>query len=433
MAGKSMGSSTKKTTSKKKKAEPEVATEEVQPKQKYLCPYCKKEKTEDAFYVSSDPLVLTGLTSMCKECAAKIARNWNPISKEYGDCTKDSIQQALERLDKPWLEDIYEASYQEVNNPNSEKRKSNVWVAYIKNIGMQQYRGMRWRDGDIFATYQAQAAAAQNPDSAFEAMNAVEAKEIPKDQEIYSEYMKNKSSVIRMLGYDPFGSEAEGDKPLLYSQLVGYLDLGGDNEDMMRTSSAITIVRGFLQQAKLDDMLAKAMKNVSADGKAGEIKSLLDSKQKISSTISQLAEQSCLSLKHNKNASKGENTWTGKIKKLKDMDLRDAEVNGFDIGTCRGMQQVLELSDASIMKQLRLDESEWSDMVADQRQMIVDLQNERDVYKEVNRILLRENLDLRDTLEENNLLSIDDLQNLKTLFSPLSEVIVAEEEDEDDE
>lgn len=392
---------------------------------KYLCPYCNKEKKRDYFYMSSDPLVMTGLTTMCKDCAEKIARNWNDSLREFGDCTKASIQAALERLDKPWLEDIYNSSYFEVNNPKSEKRKSNLWAAYIKNISMPQYKTLRWRDGDVYDTYKARAAAEVTP-----AEEQLEEKEIFKGQEIVEEYKKNKDSVIRLLGYDPFEIEAECDKPLLYSQLVGYLDLGGDNEDMMRTSSAITIVRGFLQQSKLDDMLAKAMVNIGADGKAGEIKSLLDSKQKISSTISQLAEQSCLSLKHNKNASKGENTWTGKIKKLKDMDLRDAEVNGFDIGTCRGMQQVLEISDASILKQLRLDESEWSDMVADQRTMIVSLQNERDTYKEINRILLRENLDLRDTLEENNMIDVSNLKNLKELFSPFGETVVSEEEED---
>ena len=114
------------------------------------------------------------------------------------------------------------------------------------------------------------------------------------------------------------------------------------------------------------------------------------------------------------------------------MDLRDAEVNGFDIGTCRGMQQVLEISDASIMKQLSLDESEWSDMVAEQRKMIIDLQKERDVFKEVNRVLLRENLDLRDTLEENDMLDTGNLHNLKDLFSPLGETS-SQEEDEEDE
>jgi hypothetical protein len=164
-----------------------------------------------------------------------------------------------------------------------------------------------------------------------------------------------------------------------------------------------------------------------------EMKTLLEAKKSLGANISKLAEDSCLSLKHNRNASKGENTWTGKIKKLKDMDLREAEVNGFDIGTCRGMQQVLEISDASILKQLRLDESEWSDMVADQRVMITDLQKERDVYKEINRILLRENLDLRDTLEENDLLNTDSLQSLKDLFSPFGNTIVADEEDDEDE
>ena len=391
----------------------------------YLCPYCNKEKKREYFYMSSDPLVMTGLTTMCKDCAEKIARNWNDSLKEFGDCTKASIQSALERLDKPWIEDIYNSSYFEVNNPKSDKRKSNLWAAYIKNISMPQYRTLRWRDGDVYDTYKARAAAEITP-----AEEQLVNNDIFKGQEIVEEYKKNKDSVIRLLGYDPFEIEAECDKPLLYSQLVGYLDLGGDNEDMMRTSSAITIVRGFLQQSKLDDMLAKAMVNIGTDGKAGEIKSLLDSKQKISSTISQLAEQSCLSLKHNKNASKGENTWTGKIKKLKDIDLRDAEVNGFDIGTCRGMQQVLEISDASILKQLRLDESEWSDMVADQRVMIVSLQNERDVYREINRILLRENLDLRDTLEESGMLETSHLKDLKDLFSPFGETVVSEEEED---
>ena len=429
MAG-SMGGRKTATKTKKKTVKKTVDLD-----RKYLCPYCGKEKGREGFYVSTDPLVVTGITTMCKDCASKIARNYNETTGEYGDCTKASIQEALYRLDKPWLENIYESSYTEINNPNAGLQRSNLWAAYIKNItSLGQYKGMRWMDGDLFTTYQAKAKIEENKEETYEVLTPEEDKvEIPKDQEIYNEYMKNKSSVIRLLGYDPFGSEAEADKPLLYSQLVGYLDLGGDNEDMMRTSSAITIVRGFLQQAKIDDMLSGAMKNIGKDGKTGEIKSLLDSKQKISSTISTLAEQSCLSLKHNKNASKGENTWTGKIKKLKDMDLREAEVNGFDIGTCRGMQQVLELSDASIMKQLRLDESEWSDMVADQRQMIVGLQNERDVYREVNRILLRENLDLRDTLEENNLLDTSSLKDLKELFSPFGDTVVNDEEEMDDE
>jgi hypothetical protein len=202
---------------------------------------------------------------------------------------------------------------------------------------------------------------------------------------------------------------------------------------MTRILDCIEMVRGYLQMQKVNDMAAKAFANLAKTGQSGEIKNYMDTKKKLADVISQLAEQSCISQKHNKNAKKGENTWTGKIKKLKELNLREAEVNGFDIGTCRGMQQVLEMSDASIMKQLALDESEWSDMVADQRKMLVDTQKERDVYREINRILLRENLDLRDTLEDNNLLNTEQLTNLKELFSAFGDIEIQEDEDESDE
>lgn len=411
MAAKNPG---RRTT--KKEAEP-----------KYLCPYCNKEKKASEFYMSSDPLVMTGKTTMCKECAEKIARNWDGRTGEFGDCTKASVQEALERLDKPFFDKLWDASYFEYINDNNPKKKTNIWASYIKNIGLPQYKTLRWRDGDLFTSYKETALK-----QAQQEIGNASADEIAKGQEINEEYEKNRSDVIRLLGYDPFEKEQEEDKPLLYSQLIGYLDTSGENDDMMRTSSAITIVRGFLQQSKLDDMIAKAMSSPNVSNKSGEIKTYLDSKQKVASTVSQLAEQSCLSLKHNKSASKGENTWTGKIKKLKELNLREAEVNGFDIGTCRGMQQVLEMSDASIMKQLNLDESEWSDMVAEQRQKLIELQNNLDVYKEINRLLLRENIDLRDTLNDAGMLDESNLQNLKELFSPFGDTEADADGDEDE-
>ena len=410
----------KKTASTKKTT--------VVDEKKYLCPHCLKEKKKSEFYISTDPRVLTGITSICKDCVRKIALNWDDSRQEFGACTKKTVMDALEYIDRPFLERLWDSSYNEWANQDGKIRRTTIWDAYIKNVGLKNYNGLRWRDGDIFQTYIEDAKNVAN----IEATQSSNVQLLADNQEVNTEFEKNKSSVIRLLGYDPFLSEKPEDQPLLYSQLVGYLDAGGDsNEDMMRTSSAITIVRGFLQQAKLDDKLAKVMANTNAN--PTEMKTLLDAKKSLGANISKLAEDSCLSLKHNRNASKGENTWTGKIKKLKDMDLREAEVNGFDIGTCRGMQQVLEISDASILKQLRLDESEWSDMVADQRIIITELQKERDTYKEINRIILRENLDLRDTLEENNLLNTDNLQNLKDLFSPFGKTVVADEEDDEDE
>ena len=410
----------KKTTSTKK-------TTTVVDDRKYLCTHCLKEKKKSEFYVSTDPRVLTGITAVCKDCVRKIALNWDDNRQEFGQCTKQTVMAALEYIDRPFLERLWDSSYNEwANQDNTAVRRPTIWDAYIKNVGLKNYNGLRWRDGDIFQTYIEDAKRVAALDVGTTLSTDIEKKEID------GEFEKNKKDVVRLLGYDPFESEKLEDQPLLYSQLIGYLDAGGDgNDDMMRTSSAITIVRGFLQQSKIDDKIARAMLNSNVN--PTELKVLLDSKKNLSATISQLAEQSCLSLRYSKNASKGENTWTGKIKKLKELNLREAENNGFDIGTCRGMQQVMDLSNASILKQLNLDESEYSDMLAEQRVMITDLNQKCDSYKEITRILLRENLDLKDLLSENNLLDEENLVDIEELFSPFMETIQDDEEVNEDD
>lgn len=367
---------------------------------KLFCPYCAVEKPVDDFYKSSDPLVLTGRTVMCKSCAERIARRYDPRSGEFNDCTKASVKEALERLDKPFLENVWQTSVKRfedhaaaVISNCSDTRvigASNVWAAYMQHISNKTYNTMRWRDGDSFNS---------TKEHTEEPLSQISQTTILDNQTLDEEYDKNRRDVLRLLGYDPFAQEPELDKPMLYSQLLGFLDASGDNEDMMKTSSAISIVRGFLHQSKIDNMIAECLKNVK-ENKTGEIKALVDSKQKITSTISQLAEQSCLSLKHNKNATKGENTFTGKVRKLKELNLREAEVNAFDVGTCVGMQQVADISNASIMKQIRLDENDYAEMLGTQREKLVKMQQKANEAEEKARILLRENVDLKAFIAE---------------------------------
>lgn len=369
-----------------------------EPRPKYVCPHCGELKPESQFYKSSDPAISIGIAFPCKTCAEKIARNYNENYKTFGDCTEQSIQRALEYLDKPFLKSLYESSYSEVHDTSLKVPKTNVWAAYIKNVQMYQYKTMRWRDGDLFKD--------NCPD-----VRQVEVSGEYIAPDVAEELERNRRDVVRLIGYDPFEKEQPEDKPLLYSQTVGYLDMSGNNDDMMRTSSIITIVRGYLQLQKLDDMIAKAMCNTSKTSNSGEIKAYLDSKQKISSTISQLAEQSCISLKHNKNSAKGENTWTGKVRIMKEMNLREAEVNVFDAETAGGLAQVANISNASILKQINLDENDYVQMLSEQKQMIEKLSKEANEAIEKSRILLRENIDLKKLLEDNN---IDISENLSS-------------------
>ena len=87
----------------------------------------------------------------------------------------------------------------------------------------------------------------------------------------------------------------------------------------------------------------------------------------------------------------------------------------------------MDLSNVSILKALSLDESEYSNIVAEQRKLVTQLTSERDNYKEISRILLRENLDLKDVLSENDLLPSEDLVDLNELFSAFSDIETDEE------
>lgn len=380
------------------------------------CYMCDTHKARDKFYVSTDPLNKSGITPICKDCARKIALK---IGKDKVEHTpdKESVIEAMRYLNKPFYSKLWDASVQESENLASGKVRSNGYLSYVKNVAMGQYNGATFKDSDIFTS------AVTIPDSSKEKPTEEQLIETHAGLDTYDSFLKNKNDVIRLLSYDPFEKEDIVDQPFLYSQLLGILDSSEDaNEDMMRTSSAISIVRGFLQQSKIDDTVAKLMSDISnIERNSATIKSLQESKGKITSVITSLAQDSCISLKHNKNAKKGENTWTGKIKKIKELNLREGEVNGFDLETCKAMKQIMDLSNASIMKTLALDESEWSDMVAEQRKKIVDLQIALDKYIEISRILLRENLDIKDCLKDKNISLDMNLVDLNDLFSCFSE------------
>lgn len=377
-----------------------------------FCLMCKKHKNRDAkFYKNTDPMLGgNSCTSICRDCARKIALRVDRNGVEHAP-TKESVITALKYLNKPFLNILWNASIQESENEITGKVKNNVWTAYIKNVQMVNYIGLTFFDSDFYKKV-----IFEDEEDEQSIMDT------HVEQDVYQSYLENKADVIRLLSYDPFEKEEISDQPFLYAQLLGMLDSSEDaNDDMVRISSAITIVRGFLQQSKIDDTIAKLMSEISdIERNSATIKSLQESKGKITSVITSLAQDSCISLRYNKNAKKGENTWTGKIKKIKDLNLREGEVNGFDLETCKAMSQVMDLSNASIMKTLHLDESEWSELVAEQREKIVELQRKLDQYIEISRILLRENLDIKDYLNQKHI-TLDvkqvDLNKLYSVFS----------------
>ena len=372
------------------------------------CFMCGKPKRKDRFYDNTDPLVVSHCSPICKDCAKKIALRVDANGEEH-EPTKESIQLALRYLNKPFYNKLYDSSIQESENSATGKTKNNAWTSYIKNVSMPQYIGDTYADSDMFK----EKIIYEDEKTTEDVIKGRE------DQDTYSSFVKNKNDVVRLLGYDPFEKEAISDQPFLYSQLLGLLDSSEDaNDDMMRTASAISIVRAFLQQSKIDNAISTYMSDIrKLQNNSATIKSLQQSKKDLTSIIKDLAAESCISLKNNKKATKASNTWTGKLKELKELNVRNADVNGFDIDTCKGMQQVADISMEAILKKLNLQEDEYADMLAEQRVKLTESIQKSKAYAEAVRLLLAENVQLRNLANTNNILNEKDLLDLDDLIN----------------
>lgn len=365
---------------------------------KYLCPYCMKEKKKSEFYTSSDPLVMTGITTMCKECARKIAMSWDERTQEFGACTKASVQDALIRLDKPFLNKLWDSSYLEWANQEGQIRRTTIWDAYIKNIGMIQYRGLRWQDSDIFDVYVEKAKQSAKVELDKESRQSV----VP---EVNEEYKTNRRDVIRMTGYDPFANyPIEEDKPMLYAQIVSFIDEETKN-DGMKMNAVIQIVKSFNQISKINDAIDELSSDtMKLNNNNGTIKQLADTVSKLLSGANALAKDNGISVNFNNSKSKGQNTLTGKMKELDLIGFRDAKINMYDIDYCKGMQQVAEISSRAQVDQIGFDENVMDEIQGIRRELVDTLQKERDKAVERARRLLVENKDLKEFLKEKGLI-----------------------------
>ena len=382
MAGRAMGGPVKKKA---------MTTKEEAVTEKFLCYCCGSEKKRSEFYKSSDPFNSVGVTPYCKNCLERIARNYNSTTKQFGDVTKQSLMLACERADVPYLEKLWDASYNEVHDPSLKQPKTNVWAAYIKNVKMPQYNGMRWRDGDLFKEG--------------ESKNTEENFERNLTPEVLDEYKTNKKDIIRLIGYDPFANyPVEQDLPVLYAQLISFIDEETKN-DGMKMNAVIQIVQAFNQIQKLND----AINELSADTQKlnannGTIKQHADTISKLLSGANALAKDNGISLNYNNSKSKGQNTLTGKMKELDLIGFRDAKINMYDIDYCKGMQQVAEISAKAQVDQIGFDENIFNEINNIRRELVDDLQKQRDKAVERARVLLVENKDLKEFLREKGLI-----------------------------
>lgn len=319
------------------------------------CLWCLESKKKNKFYTSVNPKSQLGVIDICKDCCRSV---------DTSDL--DERNRILAAINIPPLEDIWTKSIDEVNRSNKNLNENAVLGIYLKNIKMPNsgLHEFEYRDAKKISKHN------KIENIKVEKSVVVKPVDLIKPTTYSEAQERNKKDVLNLLGYDPFISQGEKYKPMLYGKLIDFLD-EGTLEDSFKIPAVIEIITSYNQVDIINAQLAVAQENIEDSIKNSvDIKRLIESKSKVLKNILDLAKDNGISVNHNNEKSKGSNTLNGIVKRLNEIGLDSAEVNLFDLETCESMRQIADFSNQSILKQLMFDENDYTSMIYEQNEII---------------------------------------------------------------
>lgn len=165
---------------------------------------------------------------------------------------------------------------------------------------------------------------------------------------------KNRKLVVKMVGYDPFDYETDENRKQLYNDFLGMLEQGMEM-DQVKMQAAIQIVTSFLRVRELTK--SQRMKEIEGVN-VSELKAISDLKAKELKTITDFSRDNGFSERFATKKSKGENSFTGIMKKMDESKYEDNLANKYDMATSSTIQAAADASMKAIFKQLSLGEAE---------------------------------------------------------------------------
>ena len=338
----------------------------------YMCVCCGTEKNETNFYSAKySKMWATGdhKVLICKDC---IQRLFEEYTKRY-ESEFVALKMLCHYLDIPVYRTLYD-SIIEHNNFFS------VGL-YLRNIQCRQYQMKSFInslvDGELGKT-------------ANEAREEREAKWSRADKQ-------NMNYCISVCGYDPFENcgMTDLDRKYCFNILAGYCDSQGVADDGHKIQSVIQLAQSQLQCRKIDEFINAELLDIAPD--ESRIKSLSTTKKQLLDSIAKIAQDNNISSAYNINSKRGANTLSSKMKEIADNGFESIYVNAFDIETCEAMQQIAKLSSKAIMDELTFDVNDYTEMLKEQREMIVDYDARVKSLEEENRILKNQIMDLQES------------------------------------
>ncbi len=111
-----------------------------------ICPKCGTAIAPRGYY--TDSRFITGYYPICKNCLRRIAEQRTSDTEEPNE-TKESIKTVLKMLDRPFINNVYDAARKMVANNTNERAKSSIFAAMIPQLcSLPTYQNLKWKDSD---------------------------------------------------------------------------------------------------------------------------------------------------------------------------------------------------------------------------------------------------------------------------------------------
>lgn len=336
----------------------------------YRCTRCGKTVSDakSLFYVSNKSPLFTAndfYTHICCNCTNDL---FTEAENKFKD-TKLALLVTCHYLDIFFSEELYE----------SIKGNANFSFGnYLRLINGTQYKAKNFTTSLLIIINNGQALK-----GSFEIQQSKESKWKSAD-------LKNKSYVIKTIGYDCFEDEnyTDENRKFLFNTLSDYLT---DDvvEDPHKLQCVIAMVKTTLQVENVDKLINAEFRKTLPDYVL--LKSLGDIKDKYARNINNTANENGISAKTSGKNSKGANALTNIMKEMLENNYEQIKVNIVDINLSDSYKEISYDNAHALIEELNNTSDEYARLVAEQSEIVGEYQDKIMILEESIRSLKIEN------------------------------------------
>ena len=112
-----------------------------------LCPKCGEFISRENFYSSNEYAI--GVFPQCKKCILAEVEQRDKKNDKPNE-TKDSVKRMLQRMNLPYIDDLYVSACKTVADEVNEKNRKAPFLAYLVPLkSLPQYRNKTWADSEF--------------------------------------------------------------------------------------------------------------------------------------------------------------------------------------------------------------------------------------------------------------------------------------------